>query len=90
MEEFDAMMNNLGQAYPSPVASQVSIPVGEFTGAASLEVFDATGRMVMTERVSAHTTLVTLDVEHLNNGLYQARLRTSDGSGAARSFQVVH
>ncbi|MBK8498062.1 MAG: Omp28-related outer membrane protein [Flavobacteriales bacterium] len=90
VEEFDAMMNNLGQAYPSPAASQVSIPVGEFTGAASLEVFDATGRMVMTERVSAKSTMVTLYVEHLNNGFYTARLRTSEGSGVARNFQVIH
>ena len=89
VEEFDAMMNNLGQAYPSPASNLVNIPVGAHTGVAVLEVFDPTGRMVMSESVSTQSSIHTLHVEQLNNGMYSARLRTSQGSGFARTFQVM-
>ena len=83
------MMNSLGQAYPSPANSFVNIPVASYTGAATLEVYDATGRMVMSEGVTTQSSMVTLNVEKLNSGVYSARLRTSEGAGMARTFQVA-
>lgn len=90
VEDFDALMANLGQPYPSPAGDVVNIPLGAYSGAATLEVFDATGRMVMSEGVTVGRSIVTVNVEGLNNGLYSARLRTSEGSGEARTFQVIH
>jgi len=89
VEEFDAAMNALGQAYPSPANTEVNIPVGTFNGVATLEVFDATGRMVISQGVNGDRSIITLNTADLNSGLYSARLRTMDGSGIARTFQVV-
>ncbi|MCB0764578.1 MAG: Omp28-related outer membrane protein [Flavobacteriales bacterium] len=89
IEEFDAAMNALGQAYPSPTSDFVNLPLGEFRGAAALDVFDATGRIVLTEQVNSANSIVTLNVERLNNGVYSARLRTAAGNGMARTFQVA-
>ena len=89
VEEFDALMNNLGQAYPSPASDVVNIPVGAHSGAATLEVFDATGRMVMSEGVTTQNSIVTLNTAALHSGVYSARLRTNEGAGVARTFQVA-
>ncbi|MBL0126722.1 MAG: Omp28-related outer membrane protein [Flavobacteriales bacterium] len=88
VEEFDAMLNALGQAYPSPADAYVTIPVGEFTGAATLEVFDATGRMVMSGNVTTQNANITVGTSQLSNGIYSARLRTVAGRGQARTFMV--
>ncbi|HRH38575.1 MAG TPA: Omp28-related outer membrane protein, partial [Flavobacteriales bacterium] len=90
VEEFDARMNNLGQAFPSPANEQVTIPVGEFTGTGTLEVMDATGRIVHTQTVNGRSALLTLSTSQLGAGMYSARLRTAGGIGAARTFQVAH
>ena len=89
VEEFDAAMNNLGQAYPSPANDVVNIPVGTVTGAATMEVFDATGRVVLTEALSGSRSLITLNVAALHTGVYSARLRDANGAGQATTFQVV-
>ncbi len=75
--------------WPSPASDVVNIPVYGHTGAATLEVFDATGRMVMSERVTSQNSIITLNTAALHSGVYSARLRTSDGAGAARTFQVA-
>ena len=89
VDEFDAAMNALGQAYPSPADAQVNIPIGARNGAATLEVFDATGRLVMSEAVTSERSIITLNVERLPNGIYNTRLRTSEGSSTARNFMVA-
>ncbi|MBL7984817.1 MAG: T9SS type A sorting domain-containing protein, partial [Flavobacteriales bacterium] len=89
VEEFDAAMNNLGQAYPSPANDVVNIPVGTVTGAATVEVYDATGRVVLAEAVTGNRSLLTLNVAALHNGVYNARLRDANGAGQATTFQVV-
>ncbi|MBK9760829.1 MAG: Omp28-related outer membrane protein [Flavobacteriales bacterium] len=89
VEEFDAAMNSLGQAYPSPANDVVNIPVGAFEGAATLEVIDATGRLVMSQAIVGNRAIATLNTQALNNGLYSARLRTNAGSGKATTFEVL-
>jgi len=90
VEEFDAAMSALGQAYPSPANNIVNLPVGELLGTATLEVFDAMGRVVLSQRVNSASSNIQLNVENLNNGMYSARLRTEAGNGLARTFQVMH
>lgn len=89
IEEMDALLNSLGQAYPSPANDVVNIPVGDLNGAAVVEVMDATGRLVMTESVQVGRSLITLGTAGLNDGLYTARMRTSEGAGKAVSFMVA-
>jgi hypothetical protein len=54
-----------------------------------LSVFDATGRLVMEERVSKGTSQVVLDVSELTVGVYRYSLRSSSGYTTAKAFQVV-
>lgn len=89
VEEFDAAMNNLGRPYPSPTVDVVNIPVSGVQGDATLEVIDATGRVVLAQNLTGNRSLVTLNVEGLNNGLYSARLRSNAGVGQATTFEVV-
>lgn len=89
VEEFDAALNNLGRPYPSPTADVVNIPVNGVEGDATLEVFDATGRVVLAQNLTGSRTLVTLNVEGLNNGLYSVRMRSNAGVGQAATFQVM-
>ncbi len=89
VEELDAMLNGLGQAYPSPASDMVNIPVGELKGATTIEVHDATGRLVFTESVQVGRSVITVSTAALNEGLYTARLRTAEGSGKAVTFVVA-
>lgn len=90
VEELDAMLSSLGQAYPSPANDIVNIPVGELKGTTSIDVHDATGRLVLTEAVQVGHSVITLATTSLNEGLYTARLRTPEGAGRAVTFVVSH
>lgn len=88
--EFEAMLADaLGQAYPVPASDHITIPLNELKVAATIEVFDATGRKVMEQRVASGSAQIVLDVAGLEVGLYRYALRTTEGMGAARAFQVV-
>jgi thiol-disulfide isomerase/thioredoxin len=89
VEEFDASLNNLGQAYPNPADATVNLPIGDLKGATTLEVFDVTGKLVLMETVNARSTVLTVNTSSLQPGLYNARLRSTEGAGMARTFQVV-
>ena len=90
VEEFDALLaSTLGQAYPVPANDQITIPFSDLRTNATLEVYDVTGRSVMQKNIANGTTQVTLDVAGLGAGLYRYALRTAEGLGAAKAFQVV-
>jgi hypothetical protein len=90
VSEFEAMLADaLGQAYPVPASDRVTIPLNDLKVAATLEVIDATGRTVMQQRVAAGTEQLVLDIARLDMGLYRYALRTTEGMGQARAFQVV-
>jgi hypothetical protein len=90
VSEFEAMLADaLGQAYPVPASDRITIPLNELKVAATIEVFDATGRKVMEQRVASGSSQIVLDVAGLEVGLYRYALRTAEGMGAARAFQVV-
>lgn len=90
IEEFDAAINALGQAYPSPANDRVNIPLGATATDGTLEVYDATGRLVSSQRVSASSAVVSISVAALGNGSYSARLRSDRGVSRASSFVVTH
>lgn len=89
VEELDAAFAALGQAWPVPANNVLHIPVGKIT-AGTLEVYDATGRMVMRETVNAGAEgHFDLDVRRLRNGSYSYRLHDGSGVLATRSFVVA-
>ena len=88
-EEFDAAMAHLGQPYPSPATDVLNINVAGVENASLLEVIDASGRLVLSQGIGNKTTLATLDVSGLTNGLYSVRARGTTGIGQARMFEVL-
>ncbi|MGV9012409.1 MAG: Omp28-related outer membrane protein [Flavobacteriales bacterium] len=89
VEEFDSAIGSLGQAYPVPADGLLNIPVNALKEAATLEVFDAMGRLVITQ-AAAPNSLVELNTRTLGNGMYSYRLRTATSVGTARAFSVAH
>jgi hypothetical protein len=89
VEEFDNAIGSLGQAYPVPADGQLNIPVNTLKEAATLEVFDAMGRLVM-EQSAAPNAILKLDTRNLDSGMYSYRLRTATSAGTARAFSVAH
>ena len=74
-------------AYPNPVKDVISIPVGNLTGDASLEIMDVTGKIVKTQKVSFVTNdVLRVDVSNMSNGTYIFKLTLDNGS--ANTFKV--
>lgn len=88
--EFDAAMGSLGQAYPVPADGQLNIPVNGLRNDATLEVFDAMGRIVFEQRTLNTVGMITLNTSVLSDGVYSYRLRNAGSAGAAKSFMVSH
>lgn len=79
--------NTLINAYPNPVKDVISIPVGNLTGDASLEIMDITGKIVKTQKVSFVTNdVLRVDVSNMSNGTYIFKLTLENGS--ANTFKV--
>ncbi|MBK9420613.1 MAG: Omp28-related outer membrane protein [Flavobacteriales bacterium] len=89
VQEFDNAIGSLGQAYPVPADGLLNIPVSALKEAATLEVFDAMGRLVITQ-AAAPNALLELNTRTLGNGMYSYRLRTATSVGTARAFSVAH
>lgn len=74
-------------AYPNPVKDVISIPVGNLTGNASLEIMDIAGKIVKTQKVSFVTNdVLRVDVSNMSNGTYIFKLTLDNGS--ANTFKV--
>lgn len=89
VEEFEAQVGGLGQPFPVPADGQLQVPV-DLKTAAVLTLHDATGRLVLEQKVAAQTTLVDISTANLGNGLYSLRLQTANGHGLARSITIAH
>lgn len=61
-------------AYPNPAKDRMMITYPADLEGATLQVLDATGRSVYTERVGSGTAFTELDVRGWNEGLYLARV----------------
>jgi hypothetical protein len=89
---FVAGMNESGSAavftaYPNPAHEGVTLNLeGIMANERMVEFFDATGRMVRTERITAETAFI--DLKSLTPGVYQLRL-SSNGHVLANSRLVV-
>lgn len=75
--------------YPNPAQNFVMIPFSnEKKGIADLQVYDITGKMVLSERVDVtHNNIKSLGTNQLENGNYLFRVVYADGSST--SFKVM-
>lgn len=79
-------VNNALLVYPNPSNGMVQIS-GLNGSTIQLEVFDMTGRTVLSKQVSANGTALVLDLSVLNNGVYQ--LRTMNGTDVKTTSVVI-
>lgn len=74
--------------YPNPTANVLRIPLKGMSGAATLQVFDLSGALVMTDKVSlGGDQTLTVDLQHLANGTYMFRMEFANGQRS--DFRVV-
>jgi hypothetical protein len=73
------------EAYPNPSSSFIQIPLGK-TEWSTLEIYDQKGALVHAESVSQSKGLHRVNVENLDNGVYNIRLV---GSSDQRVFNVL-
>ena len=76
-------------AYPAPANDRITIPLNGLDRGGVIEITDATGRVVLQRSLRANTPQVDVNIGELSNGVYRYALRTSDGVGTARTFQVM-
>lgn len=74
-------------AYPNPTNDLLTLPVA-VNGAATCEVIDAAGRVVLTRTLGASAATHQLPVNGLPAGMYTARIMDADGMRTTR-FQVA-
>lgn len=75
----DELENNVISVYPNPAQSSIIIDGGAFVNQlTSIEVYDAQGKMVLSEKTTLAANQV-LDLSNLQNGIYHVAL-TADGN----------
>jgi hypothetical protein len=75
--QFEAQANVESElvVFPNPAAERIQIAGLDVSDIASLEVYDATGRIMMRTRITE-----TIDVSVLNDGVYALRVISSRGT----------
>ena len=67
---------NTFKMYPNPASTQVTISGNEGL-VKSVQVFDITGKLVMTNQ--SNSVQVTLNIENLPNGIFLVQVQTNQG-----------
>ncbi len=73
--------------YPNPTTEFLNIPLNNMNGAAQLNIFDATGRLISTENVSVDNNTLTVDVQNMATGIYTFTMAFEDGK--TTTFKVM-
>lgn len=73
--------------FPNPAVSFVQIPVTEKSGLAIVELYDMSGKLVVSDNTQLKGGLLSVDVSHVNDGAYMMRLTTQEKG--TRSFKVI-
>ncbi len=75
-------------AFPNPASDELNIQVGNINGAATIEVFDIAGKLVMSNAVTfGNNEVLKLDVSAISNGSYIGKMTFEDGTST--KFNVV-
>ncbi len=74
IEDIDPAQNIL--VYPNPAISDLNVEITDNIGAGNIEIYDAVGKQVASKLVES--TINTLDLSNLNEGLYFVRIISED------------
>ena len=77
----------LGQVslYPNPVNTVLVVSPGQRLASGTVEVFDINGKTVLSENFHGEEQL-TLDVGHLQPGIYMCRIKTKKNISGSSKF----
>ncbi len=91
-EELSPVFAGVGQAYPNPVASELTIPFElQSADEISITVFDISGKLLQrkaAQRFTPGANQIKLNVSELPTGNYFYTLTPSDGISTSRKFVV--
>ncbi len=73
--------------YPNPTTEFLNIPLKNLSGAAQLSVFDASGKLMLAERVNVENNLLTVDVKNFGTGIYTFAMNFENGKSS--TFKVM-
>lgn len=94
VEFFDKNLVSVGEdnfvdvtPYPNPTTQFLNIPLNNLNGAAQLNIFDATGRMISSDNVNVQNNTLTVDVQDMATGIYTFTM--SFENGKTSTFKVM-
>jgi hypothetical protein len=83
----ESVVNNTITPYPNPVANLLTIPVRKhISGNVTIEVFDVTGKLVLTENAVVGNGPVKVNVASIANGSYV--FKTTFANGSTDSYKI--
>lgn len=82
----EQLLSTAIKVYPNPVSENLQIDFTDVTGEAKLMLYSITGQLVKTEKLNAQNN--TINVSHLQNGLYLVNLHFSDYK-IIKSFKII-
>jgi len=74
-------------AYPNPAVEIITVPFGNKTGNATINIIDVTGRIVATQIINLTGGNIIIDVTELESGMYTFNVNYADGSEG--KFNIV-
>jgi hypothetical protein len=80
----DPIASDFGLA-PNPASEELIITLPRTIDDAILDVIDATGRVVLTQRLNGGSATATVDIRGLREGAYHARLNSGERCGRRTS-----
>lgn len=81
--------NNLVEVtpFPNPTTEFLNIPLNNLNGNAQLNVFDASGRLMASEKVNVANSLLKFDVKNFTSGIYTFSMAFENGKSS--TFKVM-
>lgn len=73
--------------YPNPANAIINVPLGECEGDVLVSLIDITGKTVLSQNVSMHSAMLSLDVTSVATGTYTLKVMLADNT--SKEVQVV-
>jgi acetyl esterase/lipase len=70
--------------FPNPATDMVNVHVSDYTGLVTFRVTDLTGKTVMNGRQAAENGQISLEVNHLNAGMYSLEIQTGNRTASKK------
>lgn len=87
---FELETENAMQVFPNPTSEKLTLVSNENNGdRIDLDIFNAMGERVFTRRISDYTGTVTLDLSHIDEGVYFLRVTSDNQTFYDKKIMIV-